>query len=159
MDWVSSHSLQAGGAMAMKLSGTTDSTSMQIDWWTSLTYLTYIHPADWCSLSKHCIDNVDSVHIPKCWLILQWPACQWVSAGFAQGIYYLKANRLSGDKVPRRPGSPRQLPAPLFISTGACGTQCHSTNLPGRASLALRHHCFAIKVWISDHTRLSSVHF
>jgi hypothetical protein len=29
--------------MAMKLSGATDSTIMRIGWWTSLTYLTYIH--------------------------------------------------------------------------------------------------------------------
>ncbi len=40
---VSSHSLWAGGAMAMKLSDATDSTIMRIGWWTSLTYLTYIH--------------------------------------------------------------------------------------------------------------------
>jgi hypothetical protein len=43
LDRVSSHSLQAGGAMAMKLSGASDSTIMQIGRWTSLTYLTYIH--------------------------------------------------------------------------------------------------------------------
>jgi hypothetical protein len=43
LDRVSSHSLRAGGAMAMKLSGATDSTIMRIGWWTSLTYLTYIH--------------------------------------------------------------------------------------------------------------------
>jgi hypothetical protein len=43
LDRVSSHSLQAGGAMAMKLSGATDSTIMRIGWWTSLSYLTYIH--------------------------------------------------------------------------------------------------------------------
>jgi hypothetical protein len=41
VDWVSSHSLLAGGAMAMKLSGATDSTIMRIGCWTSLTYLTY----------------------------------------------------------------------------------------------------------------------
>jgi hypothetical protein len=40
---VLSHSLCAGGAMAMKLSGATDSTIMRIGQWTSLTYLTYIH--------------------------------------------------------------------------------------------------------------------
>ncbi len=38
-----SHSLRAGGAMAMKLSGASDSTIMQVGWWSSLTYLTYIH--------------------------------------------------------------------------------------------------------------------
>ncbi len=43
LDRVSSHSLRAGGAMAMKLSGATDSTIMRIGQWTSLTYLTYIH--------------------------------------------------------------------------------------------------------------------
>jgi hypothetical protein len=43
LDRVLSHSLWAGGAMAMKLSGATDSTIMRIGWWTSLTYLTYIH--------------------------------------------------------------------------------------------------------------------
>jgi len=43
LDRVSSHSLRAGGAMAMKLSGATDSTIMRIGRWTSLTYLTYIH--------------------------------------------------------------------------------------------------------------------
>jgi hypothetical protein len=29
--------------MAMKLSGASDSTIMKVGWWTSLTYLTYIH--------------------------------------------------------------------------------------------------------------------
>ncbi len=38
-----SHSLRAGGAMAMKLSGASDSTIMQVGRWSSLTYLTYIH--------------------------------------------------------------------------------------------------------------------
>ena len=33
----------AGGAMAMKLSGASDSTIMRVGRWTSLTYLTYIH--------------------------------------------------------------------------------------------------------------------
>jgi hypothetical protein len=40
---VSSHSLRAGRAMAMKLSGTSDSTIMRVRRWSSLTYLTYIH--------------------------------------------------------------------------------------------------------------------
>jgi hypothetical protein len=40
---ISSHSLRAGGAMAMKLSGASDSTIMQVGQWMSLTYLTYIH--------------------------------------------------------------------------------------------------------------------
>ena len=39
----SSHSLRAGGAMAMKLCGASDSTIMRVGRWTSLTYLTYIH--------------------------------------------------------------------------------------------------------------------
>jgi hypothetical protein len=43
MDRVSSHSLRAGGAMAMKLSGASDSTIMRVGRWSSLTYLTYIH--------------------------------------------------------------------------------------------------------------------
>jgi hypothetical protein len=37
---ISSHSLRAGGAMAMKLSGASDSTIMRVGRWTSLTYLT-----------------------------------------------------------------------------------------------------------------------
>ncbi len=40
---VSAHSLRAGGAMAMKLSGAPDSTIMRVGRWSSLTYLTYIH--------------------------------------------------------------------------------------------------------------------
>ncbi len=40
---VSSHSLRAGSAMAMKLSGALDSTFMRVGRWLSLTYLTYIH--------------------------------------------------------------------------------------------------------------------
>ena len=40
---ISSHSLHASGAMAMKLSGALDSTIMHVGRWTSLTYLTYIH--------------------------------------------------------------------------------------------------------------------
>ena len=40
---ISSHSLRAGGAMAMKLRGASDSTIMRVGRWTSLTYLTYIH--------------------------------------------------------------------------------------------------------------------
>jgi hypothetical protein len=37
------HSLRAGGAMALKLSGASDSTIMRVGRWTLLTYLTYIH--------------------------------------------------------------------------------------------------------------------
>ncbi len=40
---VSYHSLRAGGAMALKLCGASDSTIMRVGRWTSLTYLTYIH--------------------------------------------------------------------------------------------------------------------
>ncbi len=43
LDRVSSHSLWPGGAMAIKLSGATDSTIMRIGRWMSLTYLIYIH--------------------------------------------------------------------------------------------------------------------
>ncbi len=39
---ISSHSLRAGGVMAMKLSGASDSTIMRVGRWTSLTYLIYI---------------------------------------------------------------------------------------------------------------------
>ena len=40
---ISLHSLHAGSAMAMKLSGASDSTIMRVWRWTSLTYLAYIH--------------------------------------------------------------------------------------------------------------------
>jgi hypothetical protein len=40
---ISSHSLQVGGAMAMKLNGASDSTIMRVGRWTPLMYLTYIH--------------------------------------------------------------------------------------------------------------------
>jgi hypothetical protein len=43
LNQVSSHSLRAGGAMAMKLSGSSDSTIMRVGRWSSLMYLTYIH--------------------------------------------------------------------------------------------------------------------
>jgi hypothetical protein len=43
LNHVSAHSLQAGRAMAMKLSGASDSTIMRVGRWSSLTYLTYIH--------------------------------------------------------------------------------------------------------------------
>jgi hypothetical protein len=37
------HSLRAGGAMALKLTGSTDTTIMKMGRWTSLTFLNYIH--------------------------------------------------------------------------------------------------------------------
>ncbi len=40
---ISSHSPRAGGGMAMKMSGASDSTIIRVGQWTSLTYLTYIH--------------------------------------------------------------------------------------------------------------------
>jgi hypothetical protein len=40
---VSTHSLRASGAMALKLQGVEDSTIMKIGRWTGLTFLTYIH--------------------------------------------------------------------------------------------------------------------
>jgi hypothetical protein len=43
LNQISSHSLRAGGAMAMKLSGASDSTIMQVGRWSSLIYMTYIH--------------------------------------------------------------------------------------------------------------------
>ena len=57
------------------------------------------------------------------------------------GIHYMWANTsYPGNKIPRHPVGPRQLPAPLFNSAGACGTRHRLTNLPGCASLALHHH-------------------
>jgi hypothetical protein len=66
VDRVSSHSLRAGGAMAMKLSGATDSTIMRIGRWTSLTYLTYIYSqigalsagVDWRMSQQFTFQNV-----------------------------------------------------------------------------------------------------
>ncbi len=43
LDRISSHNLHFGCAMAMKLSGASDSTIMRAGQWLSLTYLTYIH--------------------------------------------------------------------------------------------------------------------
>jgi hypothetical protein len=40
---VSSHSLRAGGAMALALAGELDITIMRVGRWTSTTYMTYIH--------------------------------------------------------------------------------------------------------------------
>ena len=42
-DLVGVHSLRAGGAMALKLQGASDTTIMKIGRWTSLTFLQYIH--------------------------------------------------------------------------------------------------------------------
>ena len=42
-DLVGVHSLRAGGAMALKLTGADDTTIMKIGRWTSLTFLQYIH--------------------------------------------------------------------------------------------------------------------
>jgi hypothetical protein len=42
-DLVGVHSLRAGGAMALKLTGARDTTIMKIGRWTSLTFLQYIH--------------------------------------------------------------------------------------------------------------------
>ncbi len=64
---VSSQSLRAEGAMAMKLSNATDSTIMRVGWWTSLMYLTY---SDWCSLCRSCLKNVTGVHNSKRRIIL-----------------------------------------------------------------------------------------
>jgi hypothetical protein len=43
LNQISLHSLRAGGAMAMKLNGASDSTIMRVGRWSLLTYLTYIH--------------------------------------------------------------------------------------------------------------------
>ena len=40
---VSTHSLRASGAMALKLQGVDDSLIMKLGRWTGLTFLTYIH--------------------------------------------------------------------------------------------------------------------
>ena len=42
-DLVGAHSLRAGGAMALKLHGYSDTTIMKMGRWTSLTFLQYIH--------------------------------------------------------------------------------------------------------------------
>jgi hypothetical protein len=42
-DLVGVHSLRAGGAMALKLTGSNDTTIMKMGRWTSLTFLQYIH--------------------------------------------------------------------------------------------------------------------
>ncbi len=41
--WISSHSLRAGGAMALKLNGEEDSTIKLVGRWSSETFITYIH--------------------------------------------------------------------------------------------------------------------
>ena len=42
-DFIGVHSLQAGGAMALKLHGKSDTTIMKMGRWSSLTFLMYIH--------------------------------------------------------------------------------------------------------------------
>ena len=42
-DLVGVHSFRAGGAMALKLNGASDTTIMKMGRWTSLTFLQYIH--------------------------------------------------------------------------------------------------------------------
>ena len=42
-DLVGPHSLRAGGAMALKLSGADDTTIMKMGRWSGLTFLQYIH--------------------------------------------------------------------------------------------------------------------
>jgi hypothetical protein len=51
LDRVSSPSLRAGGAMALKLAGATTDTIMRMGRWTSNTYMTYIN-AQICALAK-----------------------------------------------------------------------------------------------------------
>ena len=63
---VSSHSLRAGGAMALKLAGESSDTIMRVGRWTSLTYMTYIHAQigalakglAWRMLQHHTFHNV-----------------------------------------------------------------------------------------------------
>ncbi len=52
-DLVGVHSLRAGGAMAMKLHGISDTTIMKMGRWTSLTFLEYVH-----NQIGHLSDNV-----------------------------------------------------------------------------------------------------
>lgn len=42
-DLIGAHSLRAGGVMALKLHGESDTTIMKMGRWTSLTFLQYIH--------------------------------------------------------------------------------------------------------------------
>jgi len=42
-DLIGVHSLRAGGAMALKLNGASDTTIMKMGRWTSMTFLQYIH--------------------------------------------------------------------------------------------------------------------
>ena len=42
-DLVGAHSLRAGGAMALKLTGADDTTIMKMGRWSGLTFLQYIH--------------------------------------------------------------------------------------------------------------------
>ena len=66
LDRVSSHSLRAGGAMALKLAGATTDTIMRMGRWTSNTYMTYIHAQigalakglAWRMSSQHTFHNV-----------------------------------------------------------------------------------------------------
>ena len=66
LDRVSSHSLRAGGAMALKLSGASTDTIMRMGRWTSNTYMTYIHAQigalakglAWRMSSQHTFHNV-----------------------------------------------------------------------------------------------------
>jgi len=58
-----SHSLRAGGAMAMKLSGASDSTIMRVGGWTSLT----LHSlTDWSPDGRRCVENVNGIHLSEC---------------------------------------------------------------------------------------------
>ena len=42
-DLIGAHSLRAGGAMALKLNGASDTTIMKLGRWSGLTFLMYIH--------------------------------------------------------------------------------------------------------------------
>ncbi len=58
-DLVGVHSLRAGGAMALKLHGATDTTIMKMGRWTSLTFLEYIHNQIGY-LSKHLSEQMST---------------------------------------------------------------------------------------------------
>ena len=63
--------ITAGGAMAMKLSGASDSTIMRVGRWSSLTYLTYIiYPfANRSTDGWGGMKDVNGFHISKCRVI------------------------------------------------------------------------------------------
>jgi hypothetical protein len=65
-DLVGPHSLRAGGAMALKLTGTDDTTIMKMGRWSGLTFLQYIHNQIAhisCGLSSKMSTKIDFINI------------------------------------------------------------------------------------------------